>query len=46
MALTAYNRGPGPVDMALMKGQDPTNSYVPRVMRTYEHLKSMNVGRW
>lgn len=45
MALTAYNRGPGPVDMALMKGQSPLNSYVPRVMKTYRHLKSMNVGR-
>jgi soluble lytic murein transglycosylase-like protein len=45
MALTAYNRGPGPVDMALMKGQSPLNGYVPRVMKTYQHLKSMNVGR-
>jgi soluble lytic murein transglycosylase-like protein len=45
MALTAYNRGPGPVDMALMKGQSPLNGYVPRVMKTYKHLKSMNVGR-
>lgn len=45
MALTAYNRGPGPVDMALMRGQSPLNGYVPRVMKTYKHLKSMNVGR-
>jgi soluble lytic murein transglycosylase-like protein len=44
MALTAYNRGPGPVDMALMKGKDPLNGYVPRVMKTFKHLKSMNVG--
>jgi soluble lytic murein transglycosylase-like protein len=45
MALTAYNRGPGPVDMALMRGESPLNGYVPRVMKTYQHLKSMNVGR-
>lgn len=43
-ALTAYNRGPGPVDMALMRGQDPTNLYVPRVMKKYEILKGLHTG--
>lgn len=43
-ALTAYNRGPGPVDSALMRGRDPTNKYVPRVMKTYEILKALTVG--
>lgn len=45
MALTAYNRGPGPVDMALMRGQDPMNDYAPRVLKTYNHLKSLSVGK-
>jgi soluble lytic murein transglycosylase-like protein len=45
MALTAYNRGPGPVDMALMRGQSPTNSYAPRVLQKYDLLKSMKVGK-
>ncbi|MCB9655493.1 MAG: lytic transglycosylase domain-containing protein [Deltaproteobacteria bacterium] len=43
-ALTAYNRGPGPVDAALMRGRDPTNKYVPRVMKTYEILRALTVG--
>src|SRR5262249_30880101 len=43
MALTAYNRGPGPVDMALMKGHDPKNKYAPRVLTTYERLKRLSV---
>jgi soluble lytic murein transglycosylase-like protein len=43
MALTAYNRGPGPVDWALMKGQDPKNKYAPRVLGTYERLKKLSV---
>src|SRR5207237_2637566 len=36
MALTAYNRGPGPVDVALMRGKDPKNLYAPKVMKVYE----------
>ncbi|MBK6689919.1 MAG: lytic transglycosylase domain-containing protein [Deltaproteobacteria bacterium] len=40
-ALTAYNRGPGAVDFALMKGQDPRNRYAPRVLETYERLKKL-----
>ncbi len=42
MALTAYNRGPGPVDTALMKGKDPKNDYAGRVKRQYERLKKLN----
>ena len=45
MALTAYNRGPGPVDMALMRGENPQNSYAPRVLKRYNLLKSMKVGK-
>jgi hypothetical protein len=43
MSLTAYNRGPGPVDFALMKGQDPKNKYAPRVLAVYERLKKLSV---
>lgn len=43
MALTAYNRGPGPVDMALMRGKDPKNKYAPEVMKMYERLKKLSV---
>jgi soluble lytic murein transglycosylase-like protein len=43
MALTAYNRGPGPIDRALMKGQDPKNDYPGRVLEAYDRLKRMNV---
>lgn len=42
--MAAYNRGPGPVDMALMRGQDPKNDYAPRVLKTYQLLKSLSVG--
>lgn len=31
MALTAYNRRPGPVDLALRKGQDARNGYAAKV---------------
>jgi soluble lytic murein transglycosylase-like protein len=43
MALTAYNRGPGPVDMALMRGKDPKNKYAPEVLRVYERLKKLGL---
>ena len=42
MALTAYNRGPGPVDMALMRGKDPKNRYAPEVLKVYERLKRLS----
>jgi soluble lytic murein transglycosylase-like protein len=44
MALTAYNRGPGPVDMALMRGKSPLNRYAPKVLETYKELQSLRVG--
>jgi soluble lytic murein transglycosylase-like protein len=43
MALTAYNRGPGPVDHALMRGKDPKNGYAPQVLKVYERLKSLSI---
>lgn len=43
MALTAYNRGPGPVDVALMKGKDPKNLYAPKVLKVYERLRRLTV---
>ena len=43
MALTAYNRGPGPVDVALMRGKDPKNLYAPKVMKVYERLKRLGI---
>lgn len=43
MALTAYNRGPGPVDLALRKGQDARNGYGAKVLGVYERLKEMNM---
>ena len=44
MALTAYNRGPGPVDMALMRGKDPKNHYAPQVLKVYDRLKKLGIG--
>jgi soluble lytic murein transglycosylase-like protein len=43
MALTAYNRGPGPVDMALMHGKDPKNKYAPEVLKVFERLKKLGL---
>lgn len=43
MALTAYNRGPGPVDLALMRGKDPKNRYAPEVLKVYERLKKLSL---
>lgn len=43
IALTAYNRGPGPVDAALRKGASPNNGYAPKVLATYERLKRLSV---
>jgi len=45
MALTAYNRGPGPVDMALMRGKDHKNGYSGKVLNMYDRLNAMNVGK-
>ena len=43
MALTAYNRGPGPVDNALRRGTSPNNGYAPKVLATYERLKQLDL---
>jgi len=42
-ALTAYNRGPGPVDAALMRGRDGRNGYAAKVIAVYDRLKQLNV---
>jgi hypothetical protein len=42
MALTAYNRGPGPVDYALMKGQDPDNGYAAKIRTVYNRLRAIS----
>jgi hypothetical protein len=44
MALTAYNRGPGQVDLALRNGKDPGNGYAPKVLQAYERLKKLTVS--
>ncbi|MBS1151022.1 MAG: Lytic transglycosylase, catalytic [Myxococcaceae bacterium] len=43
MALTAYNRGPGPVDNALVRGKSSNNGYAPKVLATYERLKQLDL---
>jgi soluble lytic murein transglycosylase-like protein len=43
MVLTAYNRGPGPVDEALMHGRSPRNDYAPRVLQAYERLRRLRL---
>ena len=45
LALTAYNRGPGPVDAALRKGVTPNNGYAPKVLATYERLKQLDLAK-
>lgn len=42
MALTAYNRGPGPVDYALMRGKDPDNGYAGKIHAVYDRLRAIN----
>lgn len=44
LAVTAYNRGPGPVDGALVRGTSPANGYAARVLGTWEKLKSLDVA--
>ena len=44
MALTAYNRGPGPVDSALMRGKNPDNGYPGKVRTVYDRLRAMSEG--
>lgn len=42
MALTAFNRGPGPVDYALMRGKDPDNGYAGKIRSVYDRLRAIN----
>jgi hypothetical protein len=42
LALTAYNRGPGPVDYALMNGKDPDNGYAGRIQAVYDRLRAIS----
>ncbi len=42
MALTAFNRGPGPVDYALMRGKDPDNGYAGKIRAVYDRLRAIN----
>lgn len=42
MALTAFNRGPGPVDYALMKGKNPDNGYAGKVQTVYQRLRAIS----
>ncbi len=39
--LTAYNRGPGPVDQALMRGASPENGYAAKVLAAYERIRRL-----
>lgn len=42
LAVTAYNTGPGPVDWALVKGNNPANAYSVKVLATYERLRKLD----
>ena len=42
--MTAYNRGPGPVDNALVRGNSPNNGYAPKVLEVYRRLKKLNAS--
>ncbi len=42
IALAAYNRGQNPVDAALIRGYSTDNQYVRDVLKTYEHLRTLN----
>ena len=44
IALTAYNRGPGPVDGALVNGRDFRNGYSDKVLKMYDRLKDLSAG--
>ena len=41
IALTTYNRGPGPVESAMMRGVDPSNGYAEKVLKVYNKLKKI-----
>ena len=45
IALTAYNRGPGPVDSALMRGKNPDNGYADKVRAVYDRLQELGSNK-
>jgi uncharacterized membrane protein len=44
LALTAYNRGPGPVDGALVRGTSSANGYAAKITGTWQKLKTLDVA--
>lgn len=44
LALTAYNRGPGPVDGALVRGTSSANGYAAKVSSVWAKLKALDVA--
>lgn len=44
LALTAYNRGPGPVDGALVRGTSSANGYAAKVLVVWNKLKALDVA--
>lgn len=44
LALTAYNRGPGPVDNGLVRGTSSANGYAAKIQGTWAKLKALDVG--
>ena len=44
LALTAYNRGPGPVDGALVRGTSSANGYAAKILATWNKLKTLDVA--
>jgi soluble lytic murein transglycosylase-like protein len=44
LAVTAYNRGPGPVDYALVNKADPANGYSAKVLALASKLKTIDIA--
>lgn len=44
LAVTAYNRGPGPVDAALVAKGDPANGYSAKVLALAGRLKTIDIA--
>jgi soluble lytic murein transglycosylase-like protein len=42
-AIIVYNRGPSPVDWDLIKGRNPANNYLRKIMKTYDTLQELRV---
>ena len=45
IALVAYNRGPGMIDAALRRGENPSNGYAVRIMEIFEKLESLDAKK-